>query len=175
MQEILSAIESWETQDKPLAEAIVVKTWGSSPRGPGSKMVISSDGEMAGSVSGGCVEGAVVEAGISVINTGKPKLLHFGVGDETAWRVGLSCGGEIEVFIKPLALEEIHRWRSAQEGSYTLGRALVIGGAENLLGEDLLSPGNNQRLTNIAHSQLDRWGERLSRSRNVRNRRWPHH
>jgi xanthine dehydrogenase accessory factor len=80
----------------------VVKVWGSAPRQPGAKMAVSSAGDVAGSVSGGCVEGAVVEAAQGVLARGEPRLLSFGVSDEMAWSVGLSCGGEIQVFVEPL-------------------------------------------------------------------------
>ena len=102
MRELLDQIDTWQDQNKRVAVATVVKVWGSAPRPLGSKMIVSSDGEMAGSVSGGCVEGAVVEEAGSVLETGEPKLVHFGVSDDRAWSVGLSCGGEIEVFIESL-------------------------------------------------------------------------
>lgn len=103
MREILEPIDRWLADGKQVALATVVKVWGSAPRPLGSKMVISSAGEMAGSVSGGCVEGAVVEEARSVLASGEPKLVHFGVSNDSAWAVGLSCGGEIEVYIEPLA------------------------------------------------------------------------
>lgn len=102
MREVLEQIDAWQGQGKQVAVATVVKVWGSAPRPLGSKMIVSSAGEMAGSVSGGCVEGAVVEEATSVLATGEPKLVHFGVTDDRAWSVGLSCGGEIEVFIETL-------------------------------------------------------------------------
>ncbi len=102
MREVLPDVERWRTAGKQVALATVVKVWGSASRPPGSKMAISSAGEMAGSVSGGCVEGAVHEEALKVLATGEPKLLTFGVSDEQAWAVGLSCGGEIQVFVEPL-------------------------------------------------------------------------
>jgi len=75
---------------------------GSAPRGVGAKLAVSGDGEMAGSVSGGCVENSVVETALEVLQTGRPQLVKFGVSDEDAWEVGLACGGEIEVFVEPL-------------------------------------------------------------------------
>jgi xanthine/CO dehydrogenase XdhC/CoxF family maturation factor len=102
MREILEQIDRWQGEGKRVAVATVVKVWGSAPRPLGSKMVISSKGEMAGSVSGGCVEGAVAEEARAVLESGEPKLVHFGVSDDTAWSVGLSCGGQIEVFIESL-------------------------------------------------------------------------
>ena len=85
-----------------MALATVVKTWGSAPRPLGSKMALTGDGGMVGSVSGGCVEGAVFEEGLEVLEDGLPRLLHFGVTNDQAWSVGLSCGGEIEVFVERL-------------------------------------------------------------------------
>jgi xanthine/CO dehydrogenase XdhC/CoxF family maturation factor len=102
MKEILPTLEKWQARGDDIAIATVVETWGSSPRAPGSKMAINQKGEMVGSVSGGCVEGAVVEEAKEVLKTGHPKLLHFGVADETAWEVGLACGGTIEVFVDRL-------------------------------------------------------------------------
>ena len=102
MRDVLEQIDRWQGEGKSVAVATVVKVWGSAPRPLGSKMVVSSDGEMAGSVSGGCVEGAVAEEARAVLASGEPKLVHFGVSDDRAWSVGLSCGGQIEVFIETL-------------------------------------------------------------------------
>lgn len=102
MKEILADIEAWQSRGDKIALATVINTWGSSPRAPGSKMAVNQKGEMVGSVSGGCVEGAVVDEALRVIKTGRPKLLHFGVADENAWEVGLACGGTIEVFVERL-------------------------------------------------------------------------
>ena len=85
-----------------VALATVVSTWGSAPRPAGSHLVINQDGNFEGSVSGGCVEGAVISEAMDVIESGKPKLLEFGVADESAWEVGLSCGGKIRVFVERL-------------------------------------------------------------------------
>jgi xanthine/CO dehydrogenase XdhC/CoxF family maturation factor len=100
MRDVLPHLESWRAEGKVVALATVVKAWGSSPRPLGSRMAVSDAGEMAGSVSGGCVEGAVVEEAQTVIRSGTPKLIRYGVTDEMAWEVGLSCGGEIEIFIE---------------------------------------------------------------------------
>ncbi len=102
MRDVLPEIESWRAAGKTVAVATVVSVWGSAPRPPGSKMAVSSDGDMAGSVSGGCVEGAVFEEAKGVMASGRPKLVKFGVSDEKAWEVGLSCGGEIEIFVERL-------------------------------------------------------------------------
>lgn len=97
MQDPLIAAEVWLAEGRAVALATVVETWGSAPRPVGSHLVIDADGNFQGSVSGGCVEGTVIAEAAEVIATGTPRLLEFGVADETAWRVGLSCGGRIRV------------------------------------------------------------------------------
>ncbi|PSJ59694.1 XdhC family protein [Pseudaminobacter soli (ex Li et al. 2025)] len=94
--------EEWMKSGRDVAIATVVETWGSAPRPTGSCLVIDSDGNFQGSVSGGCVEGAVIAEAADVIESGKPRMLEFGVADETAWRVGLSCGGRIRVYVERL-------------------------------------------------------------------------
>lgn len=94
--------ETWKGEGRNVAVATVVETWGSAPRPVGSHLVIDADGNFHGSVSGGCVEGAVVTEAIDVIDSGMAKMLEFGVADETAWRVGLSCGGRIRVYVERL-------------------------------------------------------------------------
>jgi xanthine/CO dehydrogenase XdhC/CoxF family maturation factor len=101
--DILASAEAWRTAGKGVAIATVVETWGSAPRPVGSHLVIDEDGNFLGSVSGGCVESAVVTEAIDVIETGSPRLLEFGVADETAWHVGLSCGGRIGVYVEKVA------------------------------------------------------------------------
>jgi len=98
--DILKAAEDWRKEGHGVALATVVETWGSAPRPAGSNLVINDAGDFLGSVSGGCVEGAVVTEALDVIESGKPKLLEFGVADETAWKVGLSCGGTIRVLVE---------------------------------------------------------------------------
>lgn len=117
--ETAQALE-WAKQDGKASIAAVVKTWGSSPRPAGSLLVIRSDGLFEGSVSGGCVEGAVVEEAFRIVETGKPKLLEYGVPSGKAWETGLSCGGHIAILVSPLgpaqipALEEIEAARAAK-------------------------------------------------------------
>ena len=98
--DILKATEDWRKEGRAVALATVVETWGSAPRPVGSNLVIDQEGNFLGSVSGGCVEGAVVAEALDVIDSGKAKMLEFGVADETAWKVGLSCGGTIRVFVE---------------------------------------------------------------------------
>ena len=94
--------EDWMKNGKDVAIATVVETWGSAPRQAGSHLVIDANGSFHGSVSGGCVEGAVVAEALDVISSGKARMLEFGVADETAWQVGLSCGGRIKVYVERL-------------------------------------------------------------------------
>jgi xanthine dehydrogenase accessory factor len=103
MREVLSELKTWTEGKEEIALATVVETWGSSPRPLGSKMVVTRSGKMAGSVSNGCIEGAVFEAAQKVLQAGKPEVAAFGVADDVAFSVGLACGGHIEVFIQPLA------------------------------------------------------------------------
>jgi len=102
-EDILKAAEEWQKAGRGVALATVMETWGSAPRPVGSNLVIDDEGNFLGSVSGGCVEGAVVTEAMDVIESGKPKMLEFGVADETAWNVGLSCGGTIRVYVEKVA------------------------------------------------------------------------
>jgi xanthine/CO dehydrogenase XdhC/CoxF family maturation factor len=104
MREVISEIERWRQAGKPIALATVVKVYGSAPRPLGAKMAITASGEMAGSVSGGCVEGAVMQEALDVLETGAPRLVEYGIADEWATSVGLACGGTIQVFIEPFAV-----------------------------------------------------------------------
>lgn len=102
MQEILSDIEQWRARGDQVALATVTWTSGSTPRATGAKMAINSRGEFVGSVSGGCVEGAVIDEAGKILKNGKPKLVSYGISDEMAWEVGLACGGSIKVFIEKI-------------------------------------------------------------------------
>ena len=146
MKEIIRAVEQWLETGEQIALATVVATWGSAPRQQGAKMAFTAGGEITGSVSGGCVEGAVIEAGQEVLATGVPRLLHFGVADETAWNVGLACGGEIAVFVQDLntAVYPFRRDLNQQNqsgASVTIisgpskGQTLVVGQGARIAGE----------------------------------------
>jgi xanthine/CO dehydrogenase XdhC/CoxF family maturation factor len=100
---ILTTARSWLDEGRAIALATVVDTWGSAPQPVGSQLLIDADGNFEGSVSGGCVEGAVILEAADVIESGKPSMLEFGVADETAWQVGLACGGRIRVYVEPVA------------------------------------------------------------------------
>ncbi|HVV93618.1 MAG TPA: XdhC family protein [Hyphomicrobiales bacterium] len=101
--DLLKTAEEWRAAGRDVALATVVETWGSAPRPVGSNLVIDGEGNFEGSVSGGCVEGEVVTEALDVLESGKPRMLEFGVADETAWRVGLSCGGRIRVFVEKVS------------------------------------------------------------------------
>ncbi len=107
MKELFSTITDWTNQNKEFAIATVIQTWGSSPRPVGSAMIVSRDMDMAGSVSGGCVEGAVIKSAVPLIEEKSAKRMAYGVADEEAWAVGLSCGGKMQVFAERfLAFDE---------------------------------------------------------------------
>jgi xanthine/CO dehydrogenase XdhC/CoxF family maturation factor len=102
VKDVLSDVERWRAKGEKVAIATVVASRRSAPRPIGSKLAVSESGEMAGSVSGGCVESEVYEHAREVMRTGQPKLVSYGIADEEAWEVGLPCGGEIDVFVEPL-------------------------------------------------------------------------
>lgn len=97
---VLQQAGAWAQEGRKVALATVIETWGSAPQPVGSQLAIDADGNFVGSVSGGCVEGAVVTEAGEVIETGEPKTLQFGVSNETAWEVGLACGGTIRIFVE---------------------------------------------------------------------------
>lgn len=98
----LDAASVWLREGRKVALGTVTKTWGSAPRQAGSQIAIRDDGAFVGSVSGGCIEGAVIEEAVAAMGDGKVRTLEFGVSDETAWSVGLACGGRIEIFVEPV-------------------------------------------------------------------------
>jgi xanthine dehydrogenase accessory factor len=138
MRDILPDLDNWRAENKSIALATVIQTWGSSPRRAGAKMAITPDGGIAGSVSGGCVEGAVFEEGVESLKVNRPKLLHFGVADETAWEVGLACGGSIDVFVKPLDVELFKTLRSAIVEEQPAVSVTVVRGSDELMGREML-------------------------------------
>ena len=102
ISDVLPFIDECRARGEQVGLATVVRTYGSAPRQVGAKMAVSATGTLAGSVSGGCVEGTVFEALQEIMVSGQPRLLHFGVADEQAWEVGLACGGKIDVFVERL-------------------------------------------------------------------------
>lgn len=100
---VLEQAANWRKEGKGVALATVVTTWGSSPRPVGSQLAVDDAGKFVGSVSGGCIEGAVVEEALAAIKDGETRLLDFGVTNEQAWEVGLACGGKVQVFVERVA------------------------------------------------------------------------
>ena len=101
-EDILATAAAWAAAGEQVALATVVETWGSSPRPAGSMLVVTASGRMEGSVSGGCIEGAVADVARQAMADGQPQLLDFGISDERAWEVGLACGGKLKVFVEKL-------------------------------------------------------------------------
>ncbi len=135
MREVLSELNEWTRDSEEIAVATVVETWGSSPRPLGSKMLVTRSGKMAGSVSNGCIEGAVFEEAQKVLKSGQPKIAAFGVADDVAFEVGLACGGHIEVFIQPFGRvqQQVLAMLNRDEPA-TLKTNLVTGDAEVVKG-----------------------------------------
>src|SRR6185503_14486417 len=138
MRDILSDLDHWRAENNPIALATVIQTWGSSPRRAGAKMALTRDGKITGSVSGGCVEAAVFEAGVEVLKSNIPQLLHFGVADETAWEVGLACGGSIDIFVKPLDSDFFSELHSVLVDEHQAVVVTVVRGSNDLLGREIL-------------------------------------
>ena len=138
MRDILPDLEKWRAEDQPIALATVIQTWGSSPRRAGAKMALTPEGKITGSVSGGCVEGAVFEAGVDVLKSDRPQLLHFGVADETAWGVGLACGGSIDIFVKPLDAAFFEALRSVLMNEQPAVVLTVMRGPDEIVGREIL-------------------------------------
>lgn len=138
MRDVLPDIERWRSEGKRVALGTVVSTWGSAPRRPGAKLAVSAARELSGSVSGGCVEGAVVGACEAALATGRPRLLRFGVAEETAWAVGLSCGGTLEVFVEALDERVYEALRDELRAERPAAVAMVVEGADAVLGRKLL-------------------------------------
>jgi xanthine dehydrogenase accessory factor len=150
MRDVLADIDSWLEAEEQVALATVIQTWGSAPRQAGAKMAMTPDGKITGSVSGGCVEGAVFEAGVQTLENGRPQLLHFGVADETAWEVGLACGGTIEVFVEPLDRDVYEFVHKLLEQERSAAIVTVVRGPAELLGCKLLLDGDGRTMGNLA-------------------------
>jgi xanthine/CO dehydrogenase XdhC/CoxF family maturation factor len=101
-EDVLEQASAWKESGRGVAVATVIQTWGSSPRRAGSQLAIDDKGAMIGSVSGGCIESAVVHEAQQVIEDGEPRTLNFGISNEQAWEVGLTCGGKVKVFVERL-------------------------------------------------------------------------
>ena len=138
MRDVIQDIDQWLGDEAPIAIATVISTWGSAPRRVGAKLAMTSDGKMSGSVSGGCVEGAVFESGVEVLVNRQSRLLHFGVADETAWDVGLACGGTIDVFVEPLDPVVYTFMHGLLEEDETFATVTIINGPADILGRKLV-------------------------------------
>jgi xanthine dehydrogenase accessory factor len=138
-EDVLQTASAWLKDGKRVALATVVATWGSSPRPAGSQLAVREDGAFVGSVSGGCVEGAVVEEALGVIGGGQPRVLAFGVADETAWEVGLACGGKIRIYVESLGgapgmkRETLHRLLADRAARRTVVVATTLATGEQRL------------------------------------------
>ncbi len=156
MQEVIQDIDSWLEKESQVALATVVQTWGSAPRKVGAKMALTPEGAISGSVSGGCIEGAVFEEGIEAIETKKPKLLHFGVADETAWDVGLACGGIIELFVAPLNTAVYQFAHHLIQNDIAGAIITIIQGPDGLLGKQLAVSRQGEQLGSLGQAELDK-------------------
>jgi len=152
MKEILTDIERWISTNTPIAIATVLQTWGSSPRRVGAKMAVTPKGQICGSVSGGCVEAAVIETALDVLKSGKPQLLHFGVTNDTAWDVGLACGGSIDIFVKPFNSAQLESIKTAIEANCGLAIVTVIHGPDEDLGREMLIHGDGNIIGTLGES-----------------------
>jgi xanthine dehydrogenase accessory factor len=157
MKEVLPELERWSQSGHRIAMATVIGVRRSAPRPPGSKMAVNEDGEIAGSVSGGCVEGAVVEIAQQVIDGEPPRLLHFGIADADAWDVGLPCGGEIDVWVQmyePGSFEQ-----AARSGGRAAEVTLLEGAAP---GSKLLFDADGARQGSLGAPELDDEAARIA-------------
>ena len=149
MNEVIAQIRRWQAENQTVALATVVQTWGSAPRKAGAKLAITADGRMAGSVSGGCVEGAVAEEAFAALESGSARLLTFGVADETAWEVGLACGGTIRVFVEPLERQIFPKVDGLLAAKESAAIATVVAGPQTLMGRKLLLDSRGARTGSI--------------------------
>jgi xanthine dehydrogenase accessory factor len=157
VREVLSELTEWTKAGEEIALATVVETWGSSPRPLGSKMVVTRSGKMAGSVSNGCIEGAVFDEAQKVLKSGEPKVAAFGVADDVAFEVGLACGGHIEVFVEPLGPVHEQLIAMLQRNEQATLRTNLVTGEANLV-EGWTPPGSE-----LAHRDGDLFVEPFRR------------
>jgi len=135
MREILDDVERWLREgERDIAIATVITTWGSAPRGVGAKMAATNGGRVTGSISGGCVESAIIEEGPVVLATRRPKILHFETSDDTAWKVGLPCGGTIDVLVEPFEPSLFDFLKPHLRANARVTQVTVIRGPEELVG-----------------------------------------
>ena len=178
MREYLEQIDRWLTEDKPFSAATVINTWGSAPRPVGTMMFIGPDMEMLGSVSGGCVEGAILRASEETNAGGKARELKFGVSDDDAWSVGLTCGGTIEIFLEkffapgePALWQELHRCLAENKGCVLANQISGPDGAHFLVLPDGHSIGAAAR-PELNEEALRAYRERKSQVVQAGDDRW---
>lgn len=150
MREVVAEIAQWLEQGEQVALATVVQTWGSAPRKVGAKMAMTPAGAITGSVSGGCIEGAVYEQAMEALAAGQGRLLSFGVADETAWEVGLACGGQIQLFVQgidPAGYQTIRQLLADQQAGAI---ATIISGPAATIGQYLIVDSGGQTTGNMA-------------------------
>jgi xanthine dehydrogenase accessory factor len=152
MRDVIDKLDRWRQGKEKLAVTTVVETWGSAPRPVGSKMITTVEGNIAGSVSAGCVEGAVIQESEGVMKSSQPRLIEFGVADETAWEVGLACGGKIKVFIEPgCSLDSIYEdLRSVLYGAVPFVTLTYLEGPPELINKKLLIKADGTRVGNLS-------------------------
>lgn len=154
MRDIFANIERWSHEHDSIAIATVIQTWGSAPRQAGSKMAVSASQQVCGSVSGGCVETAVIDTAFHIIKSGKPELLHFGVSHDEAWEIGLACGGSLEVFVSRFDPAHVDQLRAALDADGVTVIATVIQGAADLLGRSMILA-HDGSITGTLSAKLD--------------------
>lgn len=137
MRDLLTEYDRLFARGKPVGRAVVTSVWGSAPRGPGACLLATPDGEMAGSVSGGCVESATVAEIVEAIRRGTPKLVTYGVSDETAWQVGLACGGTIKVFVEPSVPPSVTA-AARGEGGWVVATVIAGGARGTVTGQSVV-------------------------------------
>ena len=120
MRELLDALRTWQAEDVAIGRAVVVRTFGSAPRPEGAVLLGAADGRLAGSVSGGCVEGAAFEEIEEALRTGRSRVIRYGISDEQAWDVGLACGGTIDVLVEPAVRPELVTAAESRDGRSVL-------------------------------------------------------
>lgn len=123
---VIETALAWKTRGKGVAIATVISTWGSAPRPTGSQIAINEDSDFVGSVSGGCIEGAVIHTGLDVLASGKPELIEFGVSNSEAWEVGLACGGTIRIYVAPLDDERAALYQKLQTARVAKKSAVYV-------------------------------------------------
>jgi xanthine dehydrogenase accessory factor len=156
VREIIQDILAWSDAGEPVAVATVIDTWGSAPRTVGAKMAMTPAHRIAGSVSGGCVEGAVYEAGMDTLDLGQSQLLRYGVADETAFEsVGLACGGTIEVFVEPLSPALRQFWQRTFAADQAAVTATVIKGPADFIGYKLMLDADGHATTSASDERFN--------------------